>query len=47
MEACEPQNIAKELPNDWPFWCNPDYSQVEKEMKSDSRWNEWVLRTQK
>lgn len=38
--------IAKELPNDWPFWCNPDYSQVEKEIKADPRWNEWVAKTQ-
>ena len=20
------ENIAKTLPTDWPFWCNPDYS---------------------
>lgn len=36
------QNIAKQLPDDWPMWCNPDYSQVEKEIKADPRWNEWV-----
>lgn len=34
--------IAKALPNDWPFWCNPDYAKVEKEMKADTRWSEWV-----
>ncbi len=34
--------IAKALPNDWPFWCNPDYAEVEKEMKADTRWSEWV-----
>ena len=39
-------SIAKCLPHDWPFWCNPDYSVVEKEIKSDPRWNEWVKRTQ-
>lgn len=39
-------SIAKELPSDWPFWCNPDYSQVEKEIKADPRWNEWVAKTQ-
>lgn len=39
-------SIAKELPNDWPFWCNPDYSQVEKEIKADPRWNSWVAKTQ-
>ena len=39
-------NIAKFLPDDWPFWCNPDYSIVEKEIKADPRWNEWIERTQ-
>ena len=37
--------IAKELPEDWPFWCNPDYSEVEKEIKADPRWAEWVEKT--
>lgn len=40
------RDIAKRLPNEWPFWCNPDCSQAEKEIKSDPRWNEWVNRTQ-
>ena len=39
-------DIAPCLPDDWPFWCNPDYSDVEKGIKADSRWNEWVSRTQ-
>lgn len=39
-------SIAKKLPDDWPMWCNPDYSQVEKEIKADPRWNEWVAKTQ-
>jgi transcriptional regulator with XRE-family HTH domain len=34
------------LPENWPFWCNPDYSQVEKEIKADPRWSEWVAKTQ-
>ena len=34
------------LPDDWPWWCNPDYSQVAKEMKSDPRWEAWVRKTQ-
>ena len=37
--------IAQQLPDDWPFWCNPDYSKVEKEIKADPRWDEWVKRT--
>lgn len=41
-----PTEIAKMLPEDWPFWCNPDYSQVEKEIKADPRWAEWVAKTQ-
>lgn len=40
------KKIAKDLPGDWPFWCNPDYSQVEKDMKADPRWAEWVEKTQ-
>ena len=42
---CEPQSVAKGLPDDWPMWCNPDYSQVEREIKADPRWDEWVKRT--
>ena len=38
--------IAPSLPTDWPMWCNPDYSHVEKEIKADPRWKEWVGRTQ-
>lgn len=40
------KDIAKSLPDDWPFWCNPDYSTVEKEIKADPRWEEWVEKTQ-
>ena len=38
--------IAKELPDDWPFWGNPDYKQVEKEIKADPRWEKWVKKCQ-
>lgn len=41
-----PVEIAKCLPDDWPFWCNPDCSNVEKEIKTDPRWKEWVAKTQ-
>lgn len=34
--------VANNLPDDWPFWCNPSYTQVEKEMKADPRWATWV-----
>ena len=40
-----PGNFSKDLPDDWPWWCNPDYSRVEKEIKADPRWNEWVAKT--
>ena len=40
------KSITRELPQDWPFWCNPDYSEVEKEIKADPRWDEWVRKTQ-
>lgn len=39
-------NIAQALPNDWPMWCNPDYTKVAKEIKADPRWTEWVRKTQ-
>ena len=42
----EAKSIAKALPTNWPMWCNPDYSRVEKEIKADPRWNEWVAKTQ-
>lgn len=37
---------AEKLPSDWPVWCIPDYCEVEKEIKADPRWDEWVKRTQ-
>lgn len=42
----KPCSIAKSLPDDWPWWHNPDYSQVELEIKADPRWAEWVRKTQ-
>ncbi len=38
-------DVAVHLPEDWPMWCNPDYDDVEKEIKSDPRWDEWVKKT--
>lgn len=35
-------SITKSLPDDWPIWCNPDYRQVESEIKSDKRWEKWA-----
>lgn len=35
-------DIASTLPEDWPFWCSPDYSRIEKEIKADPRWEKWV-----
>ena len=40
--TCSCGEIAETLPEDWPFWCKPDYSQVEKEIKADPRWEKWV-----
>ena len=42
FKAEYPKELVKHLSEDWPFWCNPDYKQVEAEIKSDPRWNEWV-----
>ena len=44
--TCSCGEIAGTLPEDWPFWCNPDYSQIEKEIKADPRWEKWVKRCQ-
>lgn len=40
------RNIAKELPDDWPFWYSPNYDNVEKEIKADPRWKDWIAKTQ-
>ncbi|MBQ2278502.1 MAG: hypothetical protein II333_08030, partial [Clostridia bacterium] len=40
------RNIAKQLPDEWPFWCNPDCSRAAEEIRKDPRWNDWVKRTQ-
>ncbi len=34
--------IARDLPDDWPWWHNPNYDQVEQEIKADPRWERWV-----
>lgn len=40
------EDIARRLPEDWPFWGNPDYTKVAEEIKADPRWDEWVMKTQ-
>ena len=40
------RKITKTLAESWPVWSNPDYSQVEKEIKADPRWAAWVQKTQ-
>ncbi len=43
VSAAVPQHlIVANLPEQWPVWCNPDYTEVEKEMKADPRWEAWV-----
>ncbi len=37
--------LAANLPEDWPWWCVPDCSKVEAEMKADPRWAQWVEKT--
>ncbi len=36
------REIARDLPDDWPSWCMPDYDQVAQEIKADPRWERWV-----
>lgn len=38
--------IAHTLPDDWSFWCNPNYEKVEQEIKADPRWEKWVKQCQ-
>ena len=33
------------LAEDWPWWSVPDPGDIENEIKSDPRWDEWVKRT--
>lgn len=43
----DPISVSASLPDDWPFWCMPDCSEIEKEIKSDPRWIKWVENTKK
>ena len=38
--------FAQNLSQDWPMWCNPDYTKVKQEMTADPRWEAWVKKTQ-
>ena len=40
------RDIVKRLPDEWPFWCNPDCSRASEEIRKDPRWQDWVKRTQ-
>jgi len=42
----ERREVVKTLPDEWPFWSNPDYSKVKEEITADPRWDEWVSGTQ-
>ena len=35
------------LPDDWPWWCVPDFSDVKAEMMRDARWDDWAARAKK
>ena len=45
LDGSDYEPIVKTLPQDWPWYCKPDYSQVEKEIKADPRWEAWVEKT--
>ena len=40
-------NVPSALPDIWPWICIPDYSDVQKEMSMDPRWDRWVLKCKK
>ena len=42
----ERRKVVKSLPDEWPFWCNPDCSKVKSEITADPRWDKWVTKTQ-
>ncbi len=42
-----PHTKAESLPEDWPWWCVPEYSLVKDEIQSDPRWAEWKKKTRK
>ncbi len=42
FDATYHSHVALELPDVWPWWCVPDYSEVAKEMQTDSRWAAWA-----
>lgn len=35
------------LAGDWPWWCVPDYGDVQRELQKDPRWAQWVARISK
>lgn len=41
----DPADTAASLPEDWPWWSVPEKDAVQKEMRSDPRWNAWVAKT--
>ncbi len=45
-DAGEKRNTVRNLSVDWPFYCYPDFSKVEAEIKKDPRWDLWVEKTQ-
>lgn len=45
-QSAPAQRVAAQIPEDWPFWCNPDPTQTAQEMQRDPRWADWVRRTQ-
>ncbi len=40
------KEVVKYIPEEWPFWLDPDYTQTEREIKADPRWDAWVKKTQ-
>lgn len=42
----DPHDNSANLPTNWPWWSVPEKEQVKSEMQVDSRWDEWVAKTQ-
>ena len=45
IESADIRRDPLTLAEDWPWWVVPDPSDIEKEIKADPRWDEWVKKT--
>ncbi len=44
MTAEEAHSLTEKMAEDWPWWDVPEQAAVQKEMRSDPRWDAWAQR---